>query len=279
MTLNEFLDYKLIDTEQFDFSVYSLLIILTILISTIIGLKVIKSIFRGRVKRGKLDKGSSNSIFLIVKYIVWVIVIILALDSVGVKVSILIASAAALLVGVGLGLQQLFNDLASGLILLIERDLKVDDVLQLHDGLVGKVVKIGLRTSQIKTRDDIIIVIPNSKFVNDNIINWSHSKQSTRFNIVVGVSYNSDTILVKDTLLKCANNHKNVSDNPAPFVRFNNFGDSALEFQLFFWTTETFRVENIKSEIRFKITEEFRKNNIQIPFPQRDLHLISKKFE
>ena len=98
---------------------------------------------------------------------------------------------------------------------------------------------------------------------------------NTRFSVDVGVAYGSDTKLVTQILLDCANRNKNISVNPKPFVRFNNFGDSALEFQIYFWVEESFWVENIKSELRYSIDEEFRKNGVQIPFPQRDVHIKS----
>ena len=198
------------------------------------------------------------------------------LESLGVEISILLASIAALLVGVGLGIQQLFNDLASGIILLIERKLRIDDVIQLEDGEVGKVTNIGLRTSEIKTRDDIIMIIPNSKFVNDKIINWSHIDQNTRFHVNVGVAYGSDVNIVTECLLKCAHEHSEVSKSPEPFVRFEDFGDSSLDFQLFFWVEKSFIVERIKSDIRYLIYKAFDDHKIQIPFPQRDLHIIEK---
>ena len=112
--------------------------------------------------------------------------------------------------------------------------------------------------------------------VNDKIINWSQMDYNTRFSVDVGVAYGSDTKLVTDILLDCANKNKRVSKQPRPFVRFNNFGNSALEFQIYFWVKEPFWVENIKSELRYAIDDEFRKHNVQIPFPQRDIHIKSQ---
>jgi small-conductance mechanosensitive channel len=230
-------------------------------------------IFKRLIANEVLDQGPSWSVFLIIKYFIWVIIIIVTLDTIGVQVSILLASIAALLVGVGMGIQQLFNDLASGIIILIERNLKIGDIIQLDDGTVGRVLSIRLRTSMIKSRDDIVMIIPNSKFVNDKIINWSHLDKTTRFHIDVGVAYGSDVLKVKKVLLQCAEQNKAVTSKPKPFVRFLNFGDSSLDFQLYFWSAQTFEVENLKSELRFAINEEFINNDIQIPFPQRDVHI------
>lgn len=277
MTLKDFLNFTLIDSEHLRISVSSILVSLIIFFSTILILRFIKGVFQRFIDKKRLDKSASWSIFQIVKYFIWVIVGILILQSLGMEISILLASIAALLVGVGLGIQQLFNDLASGIILLVERNLRIDDIIQLEEGEVGKVINIGLRTSEIKTRDDIIMIVPNSKFVNDKIINWSHIDQNTRFHINVGVSYGSDVIAVKDSLISCAKSHVQVSKTPEPFVRFSDFGESSLDFQLFFWVETSFIVERIKSDIRFQIYKEFKENNIEIPFPQRDLHIIEKQ--
>ena len=208
------------------------------------------------------------------KYFIWVIVIGLALETIGIHYNLLIASSAALLVGIGFGLQQIFNDYISGIIILFEGNLKVNDVVQMEDGTIGMVKEIHLRTSKIETRDDYTIIVPNHKLISDNIINWSHMESRTRFHVSVGVAYGSDTKLVKEVLLDCAHDHPDIVTHPEPFVRFTDFGNSSLDFQLFFWTLKTFRVENIKSSMRFKIDEEFRKNNIRIPFPQRDVHIL-----
>jgi len=277
MTLKEILSYTFVESEHIKISVYSVMVSLMIVLATLVILWVIKRIFQRLVEKNQLDKSASWSIFQIIKYFIWVLVCVLILESLGMQISILLASIAALLVGVGLGLQQLFNDLASGLILLIERTLKIDDVIQLEDGEIGKVTHIGLRTSEIKTRDDISMIVPNSKFVNDKIINWSHNDTHTRFHVNVGVAYGSNPNKVRDILLECVQSHAEISKYPEPFIRFNDFGDSSLDFQIFFWVANSFTVERIKSDMRYKIFEEFSKNGIEIPFPQRDLHIIEKK--
>lgn len=273
----EFLNYKIIEAHDFTITVYSLVITAFLLFLFIVFLRVVKTLFKRLTKKGTLDEGSSNSIFQIIKYIMWVIAIVMILESIGINVSILLASAAALLVGVGLGLQQLFNDIASGIILLIEQNLKVKDVIQLDDGIVGKVLSIGLRTSKIKTRDDIVMIVPNSKFVNGRIINWSHIDEKTRFFVNIGVAYGSDVELVKELLIKCAIENPGISTDPKPFVRFLDFGNSSLDFQLFFWIKESFYSENVKSEVRFAIDKAFRGNNVRIPFPQRDIHIYKEE--
>jgi len=277
MNFQDIINFKLIETSSYSISIYSILLVLIIILATSIFLKIIKRLIKGIVNQKNLEPGTAHSITQIIKYIIWVIVIILVLDTVGVKISIFLASAAALLVGVGLGLQQLFNDIASGIVLLFEGSIKIDDVIELDNDIIGKVIIIGIRTSKIKTRDDVVIIVPNSKLVNDSIINWSHMDKKTRFNVKVGVAYGSNVLLVKELLLECAINNKNIHEKPAPFVRFLDFGESSLDFQLFFWVKNSFTVENLKSDLRFAINQSFAENKIQIPFPQRDIHIKSEE--
>jgi small-conductance mechanosensitive channel len=275
MKFDELIDLEILKTDNLEITVSSLIIVVLVFIVTIIGLKIIGRFFKRYIKKQETDRRSYWSVFLILRYVVWVIVIVLLLETSGVKVSVLLASITALLVGVGFGIQQLFSDIASGIVLIFERNLQINDIIQLEDETVGKVIHIGLRTSKLKTRDDVILVVPNSKFVNDTIINWSQMDYNTRFSVKVGVAYGSDTKLVTRLLLECTNNNKNISALPKPFVRFNDFGDSSLDFQIFFWVRRPFLVENTKSEIRYAIDDAFRKHGVHIPFPQRDLHIKS----
>ncbi|WP_367327667.1 mechanosensitive ion channel family protein [Lentimicrobium sp.] len=277
MNLKDIFNYDLISVGKFSINAFDLFISVVIIIISIFLLRLIKKFFNNRVKAGKIDKGSAFSIYSIIKYLIWIIVILMILETMGVNLNLMLAGSAALLVGLGFGIQQIFNDLVSGIILLFEGNLKVGDVIQLENNIIGRVRVIGLRTSKIITRDDIIMIVPNSKFISDQVINWSHEQGSTRFLVEVGVAYGSDTELVTRLLLECANQVPEVDISPEPFVRFNDFGDSALIFQLLFWTKETFRSEYIRSKIRYAIDRKFRENNITIPFPQRDVHMISDK--
>lgn len=276
MNLKNLLESELISTENFSVTVYELVFSLIIIIVTIVINRLIKRLFQRSNMRKRFDLGSLHTIRQIIRYFLWVIAISLILETIGIKITFLLAGSAALLVGIGLGLQQIFQDILSGIAILIEGTLKVSDIVEIEGGIVGKVKEIGLRTSKIETRDNIIMIVPNSKFITENVINWSHMESRTRFNVPVGVAYGSDVMLVKKVLLECADKHQDVTKIPKPFVRFNDFGDSSLDFQLFFWTTNAFYVENIKSDLRFAINKIFIENKIQIPFPQRDVHLKSK---
>ncbi len=274
MSLRELLEQQLFKIQENPVTISDLVIIIVILITTRLVISLFGKIFKKRVSGQRFDVGRSHAIIQIIRYILWITAIIIALDTINVKITFLLAGSAALLVGIGLGLQQIFQDILSGVALLFEGSLKVGDIVEIEDEIVGKVKEIGLRTSKIETRSNIIMIIPNSKFITDNVINWSHLEKKTRFSVSVGVAYGSDVELVRDLLLKCANEHKDITKNPKPFVRFTDFGNSSLDFELFFWTTNTFWVENIKSDLRFQINRAFIENNVRIPFPQRDIHII-----
>ncbi len=269
---DKLLSYKIIKTKNFSFTPYDFIIVIIILVATWTLLLGIKRLFLKIVHDRKLDIGMSNSFFQIVKYIIWIIAILIALDSVGIKPTILLAGSAALLVGLGMGINQIFNDIISGIILLFEGNIKIKDIVQVDD-FVGKVKNIGIRTSKIITRDNIEVVVPNSKFISHNVINWSLSNKITRFNVQVGVAYGSNVELVKSILLDCAASHDKILKTPKPIVLFVDFGNSSLDFQTLFWLNEPFIYDVVKSDIRFLINQKFIENNIEIPFPQRDIHI------
>lgn len=275
MKFKEILEYSLINTDNFNITVYNLLATIVILVITRVVIGIIHKVFRRKIfTNNNIDVGKSHTIYQLTKYTLWVIAIVLSLETIGIKITFLLAGSAALMVGLGLGLQQVFKDIVSGLFLLFEGNLKLNDVVELDDGEIGKVKEITFRTTKIETRDNIILVVPNSKFIDGNVINWSHIQKRTRFYVQVGVAYGSDVELVQKVLLESAASHKDISKSPKPFVRFYDFGSSSLDFQIYFWTDRSFEVENIKSDLRFEIDKKFRENKIQIPFPQRDVHII-----
>jgi small-conductance mechanosensitive channel len=277
MDIHKILNYTLYNSQKINVTVSSVLLVILILVITRTVIWLLKRLFERETAKRNFDVGSLNAVYQLMKYVLWIFAILLSLDTIGAKITILLAGSAALLVGVGLGLQQIFQDFISGIVLLFEGTLKVGDIVEFKDGIVGKVKEIGIRTSKIETRSNFIMIVPNSKFISDIVINWSHIEKRTRFDVAVGVAYGSDVELVKKLLLDCANEHKIISKNPEPFVRFEDFGNSSLDFKLYFWTNDTFRVENIRSDLRFNINQKFRTNNIQIPFPQRDVHIIPPK--
>lgn len=272
--INEILNFELFKLGEYTFKVYTLGIFILVFILAHLILWGIKKLLFRKTTENSIDKGSLMAVYQIIKYVIWVIAIAYMLDVVGVKITVLVAGSAALLVGIGLGLQQTFNDVISGIILLSERSIKFGDVLEI-DGEVVQIQQIGLRTSQGINRDSITMIIPNSLITTSKVINWSHQSLKTRFRIDVGVAYGSDVDLVLKILTESAYEHKEVKDREQLEARFVNFGNSSLDFQLLFYSTNVFRIERIKSDIRKIIDRKFRENNITIPFPQMDLHLKS----
>ncbi len=273
MTLRDILDIKLFETEKLAATISDILIVILILVITKTVIELLKRLFRKQTARKNIDLGKSHAILQLLRYILWITAIVACLDIIGINITIFLAGSAALLVGLGLGLQHVFQDFVGGIILLFEGSIKVGDIVEIEEQTVGRVKEIGLRTSKIETRNNIIMIIPNSKFITDNVINWSHIEKKSRFSVSVGVAYGSNVELVRDVLISCANEHNEVSKKPSPFVKFEDFGESSLDFQLYFWTSNNFGVEIIKSDLRFMIDKKFRENGIQIPFPQRDLHM------
>lgn len=273
-----FLETKIINTENIKFSIYDLIIVLLILYGTKVLIQFIKHFLENQFKDA-IDRKTGRSVYHISKYSVWIIAISIVLQTIGLDFKIILAGSAALLVGIGLGLQQIFNDMISGIFILFEGNLKIDDVVELENNTIGKVKEIGIRTSKIVTRDNIIMIIPNSQFVSSRVINWSHIDNKTRIRIDVGVSYDSDVEEVKRVLLECATEHNKVVKNPKPTVVLKEFGDSSVNFELMVWTTDLFRAYITKSDLRFIIFKRFKKTGITIPFPQRDLHIIKGEKE
>lgn len=271
--MKEFLQHDIIHYKSLIITPLSLLVILTIIALTGIVLKVIKRILFKKITA--IDHGRSHALYQILKYIFWVVAILMSLQSAGIDLSILLAGSAALLVGIGLGLQNIFNDFSSGIFILLERTITVGDIIEVND-IVGEVKEIRLRTTKILTRDDTILLVPNHKFISESVLNWSENDWNTRFSVKVGVAYGSDVHLVKKCLLEAAIQHTGISESPTPLVRFSDFGESSLDFELLFWTVHIFRVKEIQSDLRFTIDEAFKQNQIQIPFPQRDIHIRTK---
>ncbi|MBE0680199.1 MAG: mechanosensitive ion channel, partial [Bacteroidales bacterium] len=269
-TIKHILETVIFRVGKYEIMASTLLIVLLIFIATKVLLWIIrKAIFRKRSLE-RIEMSNAYSLYQIIKYLLWIISILFMMQTLSISITVLLAGSAALLVGVGLGLQQTFNDFISGVILLIEGTTKVGDVLEV-DGEVVKIQEIGIRTSKGLSRDDIVVIIPNSYITTNKVINWSHQSMKTRFRINVGVAYGSDVDLVVKVLETSALEHPEISDKKHIEARFVDFGNSSLEFQLLFFSDNVFRIEKVKSEIRKIINRKFIENKITIPFPQVDL--------
>jgi small-conductance mechanosensitive channel len=273
MSISEVFNYELFHINDFTFKVGSVILSIGTLVVNYFIIRIVAGIVLSRYRSKPNEYGRKSAVLQLLKYILWAIAIMLALRSLGIDLTFLIASSAALLVGLGLGMQIIFKDFMSGIILLLEGSIKVNDVVQIGDQVL-KVRKIALRTSEVITRDDKILIVPNHKFTEENVINWTYNAAPTRFYIEIGVDYSSDIKLVETCLLQSVLNNPDIlnTDDLKPFVRFINFGSSALEFQLIFWSYNLFRIEATKSTVRYEIARLFRANNITIPFTQVVIH-------
>jgi small-conductance mechanosensitive channel len=223
--------------------------------------------------RYKMDPGVSLSIATIVRYLLLIIGLIIIFQTSGIDLSALGILMGALGIGIGFGLQNITNNFISGIIILFERPIKVGDRIEVDD-IAGNIVNISARATTIITNDNIAIVIPNSDFINSKVINWSLNDRSVRFNFPVGVSYKEDPAKIKALLLEVANANEGVLKTPAPDVLFDEFGDSSLNFILRVWTlTYSDKPKVLKSQLYYAVFEKFREHSIEIPFPQRDIHL------
>jgi len=274
-TITDFFNFEIFSFNDNSLTIFNLSSIIIIIIITKLVLWIISKALFNKKQLHKLDEGSSFALFQIIKYVIWIIAISLMLQALGIKVTILLAGSAALLVGVGLGLQQTFNDMLSGIILLFEHSVKVGDILEI-DGDRVIIQEIGLRTSKGMNVRQIVVIIPNSLITTNKVINWSHQTQKTLFSINIGVSYGSDVDLVIKTLEESAVEHLEFSECEFKEVRLVNFGNSSMDFQLYFYSKNIFTIEKVKSDIRKIIFKKFNKHKIIIPFPQMDLHVKSR---
>ncbi|QYA24064.1 mechanosensitive ion channel [Gramella sp. MT6] len=246
------------------------LVILAFVIASLL-LRIIRSFITSKLQEE--DKMKFISVFKFIKYFVYLAVILITLSSAGIDVTILLTASAALFVGLGLALQELFQDVIGGIFIILDKSLLVGDVIEM-DGRVARVFEIKLRTTRALTRDDKVMIIPNHKFISDTVYNYTQNHKTTREAVKVGVSYGSDVEKVREVLLESAREQKGILKKPEPFVLFEDFGDSALLFGLHFYVSDSFVDPKVKSELRFKVNNKFRLNNITIPFPQRDVHMF-----
>ncbi len=253
---------------------YSLSLIATLILITITVFWVSRA-FSNWLKRGVLiriglDRGTREVIASFIRYLFTVLGFLIVLQTAGVNLSSLTLFAGVLGIGLGFGLQNLASNFISGLTLLIEQPIRVGDFIEVND-LLGTVENISIRSTMVRTLDGIFVIVPNIKFVENNVINWSYRDPRCRLHIPVGVDYGSDTLLVSEALLEAARKDPRVLNDPAPKVWFREFADSALLFELLVWINQPTESEPIKSALNFQIERELRMRNIQVPFPQREL--------
>ncbi|MEW4925636.1 mechanosensitive ion channel domain-containing protein [Algibacter sp. 2305UL17-15] len=270
---SEFLNLHYDFSKDLTISVKDVIVIITVIFITTLILKVVFKLITKNLPDD--DKSKFNVVFGYFRWLVYLVILLITLNAIGVNVTAVFAASAALLIGIGLALQTLFQDIISGVFILIDQSVHVGDIIEL-DGKVGRVDEIKLRTTRAVTIDNKVLIIPNHLYLTNSLYNWTQNGTTTRESVKVGVAYGSDVQLVKKLLLKAASSHNMVLKHPAPYVFFDNFGDSSLDFRLVFTLNDSFQGAIPKSDIRFEIDRLFRENDITIPFPQRDIHIIQK---
>ena len=221
-----------------------------------------------------VSRGVQEAIAIVFRYCFITLSAIVLLQLWGIDLSSLAILASALGVGIGFGFQDIAKNFGSGLVLVFERPIQVGDFVEVG-GYSGTIEKLGARSTMIRTMDNLDVFVPNSRFLEEEVTNWSHARSPSRIKIPVGVAYGTDLGLVQEGLLEAALANKNVLKTPEPTVLFEGFGDSALDFVLMVWIVRPQQHARIKSELNFKIDAAFRRRDIEIPFPQRDLHVRS----
>lgn len=270
--MKDILDMTILEIGEYSIQLYNIVALIAILLIAYTFQFIVK---KGIYRMQSIDISKKYAFFKLFQYIFWIAVILISVQSMGINITVILAGSAALLVGLGLGMQQIFSDFVSGIILLLDRTIKVNDIIEVNNSIY-KVIEINFRTTTVIGRDENYVILPNSELTKNTLTNWTYDSICSRFKINVGVDYSSDAKLVMRLLVEAAKYHPEVMKDKPVFARFLDFGDSSLDFSVYFWSEEIFRIEQIKQDIRLKILELFRQNNVTIPFPQRDIHIKSQ---
>ncbi len=271
--IKDILNYKFGGTE---ITLWTLVyfIVLLLLLFYFTG-KARKLLVERVLTRTKLDVGARQAVGSITRYLLLLVGLLIILQTVGINLTTLNVIAGAVGIGVGFGLQNIASNFISGLIILFERPIKVGDRIVVGD-VEGDVTEIGARSTTVVTNNRIAIIVPNSMFISEPVINWKYTDPRVRFEIPVGVAYGSDVRLVERLLLEVAKENADVLEDPPPDVCFSEFGDSSLNFVLRVWNqSHVHRKLVLYSALNFAIYDKFKEHGVEIPFPQRDLHIRS----
>ncbi|MGB7063120.1 MAG: mechanosensitive ion channel domain-containing protein [Candidatus Zixiibacteriota bacterium] len=273
--IGRIIEHPIVHVNQRPLTIMSIVLGIVILLVFVLISKGLRKLLKTRLfDKYELDEGIQLVILKLTHYLLVGLGVIIAVQFIGLNLTSLAVVFGLLSVGIGFGLQNVASNFVSGLIILFERPIKIGDRITIGD-VWGDVVNISLRATLIRTVDNIAIIVPNSEFISSQVINWSHRDPKVRVHIPVGVAYGSDVPLVIKSLLETAENHPEVMKDPPPKVWFSEFGDSSLNFELLVWTLDPKKRLDVISKLNRGIDDIFRKNKIQIPFPQRDLHVRS----
>ncbi len=257
----------------------ALYILILLILLLILSKKIQKWMVNLLLVRHSVEEGTALAISSLVRYAIVFVGLIVILESNGIDLRSLTVLAGALGIGIGFGLQNIAANLVSGLIILFERPIKVGDRIEVGT-ITGDVLKISLRSTVVRTNDNIDIIVPNSEFISSRVINWSYTDRDVRFNFPVGVSYNADPETVIKSLMEVASAHPGVLKNPEPEVVLEEFGESSLNFVLRVWSRDYIaRPISLRSGLNIAIMKKFKEQRIELPFPQRDIHIKDGSIE
>ncbi|MFN6481846.1 MAG: mechanosensitive ion channel family protein [Nostoc sp. DedQUE03] len=261
------------------YSLSELIILVGLLFGLVIFAGTLTNFFRSRILSFTgINRGAQEAITILFKYGVIFIGTLVLLQIWGLDISSLTILASALSVGIGFGLQDIAKNFGSGLVLVFERPIQVGDFVEVGE-YTGTVERIGARSTEIRTLDHVSIIVPNSRFLEKEVINWSHRNPISRLHLPVGVAFSSDPKTVQAALLEAASKHPNVLQAPSPLVLFKEFGNNSLNFELLVWTAEPNKQFLLKSDLYYNMYEALQQRQIEIPFPQLDLHVRSGTLE
>ncbi len=248
--------------------------LLIFFIGIAVGKKFMRPVSRLAARKFSLNENDTQVFGRVTYYLLFICILVFSLITVNIPLAVFAFFGGALAIGVGFGAQTLIGNFISGLILLFDRTISINDVVEV-DGHRGRVTAINIRSSRVRRFDGIEVLIPNSHFLQQNVVNLTLSDPYTRFEIAVGVAYGTPTRTAEETIFRAVMAQPEVQSDPAPFVVFEDFADSSLNFRAFFWIALDPSINSniIRSEIRHRIGEYLAQANISIPFPQRDLHL------
>ena len=257
------------------YSIVDVLVLILFLIGLMVAANTVTSQLRSRVlPMTRLNRNAQEIVATVIKYTLITIGTVAILQVWGLDITSLTILASALSVGIGFGFQDIAKNLGSGIVLLFERPIQVGDFVQVGE-YKGIIDRIGSRSTILRTLDQVSIIVPNSRFLESEVLNWSHENPVSRVRLPVGVAYGSDMEMVRDLLLKATKDHQDILKLPPPRVTFIGFGDSSLDFELWVWCSDPSRHPILTSDLYFRIEKLLRENDCEIPFPQRDLHVRS----
>ncbi len=259
-----------------DFSAASLLKLVVFVVALIWGARIVRNVLLSRVfPRLKVETGVAHALANLSGYFMLTLGLLVGLQVSGIDLTTLTVLFGALGVGIGFGLQSLAANFVAGLVILLERPIQVGDRIQIGD-LHGRVYRISVRSTEVLTNDEIAVIVPNSQIVMQQVVNWSRGSDRIRIRVPVGVHYKSDVPTVVKALLEAADAVDGMLKHPAPHVRLTAFGNSSIDFELLIWTSELLHQRGqFISRVNFAIHAALKRHGIEIPFPQRDIHVRS----